>query len=61
MLLIRLVKLSEHVIVMQVGGLPLSGCIAIAWSPTGAIMQTIEKPDKAKGNTHKNLKVYPLS
>ncbi len=43
----------------QVGGLPLSGCIAIAWSPTGALMQTFEKPDKEKGNAHKNLKVRP--
>lgn len=47
--------------VVQVGGLPLSGCIAIAWSPTGAIMQTIEKPDKEKGNAHKNLKVSLVS
>lgn len=45
----------------QVGGLPLSGCIAIAWSPTGAIMQTLEKPDKGKGNAHKNLKLWDLA
>ncbi len=44
----------------QVGGLPLSGCIAIAWSPSGELMQTFERPEKEKGNSHKNLKVRGL-
>lgn len=42
---------------VQVGGLNIKGVIAIAWSPQGTMMQTFERPDREKGNQHKNLKV----
>lgn len=42
---------------VQVGGLDIRGVIALAWSPKGTIMQTFERPDREKGNQHKNLKV----
>lgn len=43
--------------ILQVGGLDVKGVIAIAWSPKGGLMQTFERPDREKGNAHKNLKV----
>ena len=39
------------------GGLDIKHAIALAWSPQGGIMQTFERPDREKGNQHKNLKV----
>ncbi len=42
---------------LQVGGIDVKGAIAIAWSPKGGLMQTFERPDREKGNAHKNLKV----
>jgi hypothetical protein len=41
----------------QVGGVDIKHAIALAWSPQGGIMQTFERPDREKGNQHKNLKV----
>lgn len=60
-LTIKSIKIYDCETEEQVGGVPLSGCIAIAWSPSGSIMQTFERPDKDKGNTQKNLKLWDIA
>ena len=56
--LARHIKLSNAVVLnTQVGGLDIKHAIALAWSPQCGIMQTFERPDREKGNQHKNLKV----
>lgn len=35
----------------------IRGAITLAWSPQGNMMQTFQRPDREKGNQHKNLKV----